>query len=426
MERRARVLGVLPLLLFVTVLVGCAHLELAPRQRVLFVHKELPAASRAVDAARQAGKDRQCPEAFQEAERLKDQAWSTYWACNTAEAIRLANEAVAKTNALCPVRATPSPAPPPAATVTLSATPAVIVQGQCTSLTWSSTNATAASIDPGVGPVDPNGSRQVCPPSTTQYAIAATGPGGRGTAAATVTVNPPPPPAAAPPPPPAAPAPPPPPAAAAPPAPPPPPAATVTLSATPAVIVQGQCSSLTWSSTNATAASIDPGVGPVGPSGSRQVCPASTTRYAIAATGPGGQGTAAATVTVNPPPPPAAAPAPRVVDRLTIQLHFDFDKATIRPADQAELDKAVAFVKKYPAAKISVVGHTDSIGTEAYNQGLSERRAAAVKDYLVKQGAADAQRITTAGNGETRPVASNATPEGRAQNRRAEVQILSE
>jgi outer membrane protein OmpA-like peptidoglycan-associated protein len=158
----------------------------------------------------------------------------------------------------------------------------------------------------------------------------------------------------------------------------------------------------------------------------RQVCPASTTQYTIAATGPGGRGTAAATVAVTPPPTPAAAPAPRVVDRLTIQLHFDFDKATIGPAGQAELEKAVAFVKRYPGAKVSVAGHTDSTGTDEYNMGLSQRRATAVKDYLVKQGAADAQRITTVGYGETRPIASNATPEGRTQNRRAEILILSE
>ena len=393
MERGVRLARVLPGLVLLTFLVGCAHREFAPGQRVMFVHEELPAATRAVESARAVGKDRQCPGAFQEAEGLKDQAWTTYWACNTAEAIRLANEAVAKANALCPP---PVAAPPPrAATVTLSANPATIVQGQCATLTWSSTNATGVSLDPGVGSVDPSGSRQVCPASTTQYTIAATGPGGRGTAAATVTVNP-------------------------------PPAATVTLSANPATIVQGQCATLTWSSTNATGVSLDPGVGSVDPSGSRQVCPASTTQFTIAATGPGGRGTAAATVTVNPPPTAAAAPAPRVVDRLTIQLHFDFDKATIGPAGQAEMEKAVAFVKRYPGAKVSVAGHTDSTGTDEYNMGLSRRRATAVKDYLVKQGAADAQRITTLGYGETRPIASNATPEGRAQNRRAEILILSE
>ena len=67
---------------------------------------------------------------------------------------------------------------------------------------------------------------------------------------------------------------------------------------------------------------------------------------------------------MTPPPTPAAAPAPRVVDRLTIQLHFDFDKATsFGPAGQAQLEQAVAFVKRYPGAKVSVEGHTDSIGT---------------------------------------------------------------
>jgi outer membrane protein OmpA-like peptidoglycan-associated protein len=75
---------------------------------------------------------------------------------------------------------------------------------------------------------------------------------------------------------------------------------------------------------------------------------------------------------------------------------------------------------------MSIEGHTDSIGTEAYNQGLSERRAAAVKNYLVKQGVPDGSRMTTVGYGESRPIADNKTPEGRFQNRRVEILILGE
>jgi OOP family OmpA-OmpF porin len=156
--------------------------------------------------------------------------------------------------------------------------------------------------------------------------------------------------------------------------------------------------------------------------GSRQVCPGSNTQYTITAAGPGGSRTASTTVSVTPPPPPP----PKVIDRLTIHVNFDFDKAVIRPADQAELQKAVDFVKKYPGYKISLEGHTDSIGTEKYNQGLSERRAAAVKDYLLKEGVADGQRIQTAGYGESRPIADNKTDKGRFENRRVEVLILSE
>jgi hypothetical protein len=84
-------------------LVGCAGrgYELDPG-RTLLVHSELPTAKRAVEAARQAGKDRQCPDAFREAEQAKDEAYQLYWACNTAGAIAKANEATAKAGALCP------------------------------------------------------------------------------------------------------------------------------------------------------------------------------------------------------------------------------------------------------------------------------------------------------------------------------------
>jgi OOP family OmpA-OmpF porin len=77
-------------------------------------------------------------------------------------------------------------------------------------------------------------------------------------------------------------------------------------------------------------------------------------------------------------------------------------------------------MKDNPGLKVSVEGHTDSVGSDAYNERLSERRAHAVKDYLVHQGI-DASRISTVGYGEAKPVASNKTESGRAQNRRAEI-----
>jgi len=130
-----------------------------------------------------------------------------------------------------------------------------------------------------------------------------------------------------------------------------------------------------------------------------------------------------------PPPPPKPAPpppAPKVIDRLTLQVLFDFDKATITEAGQKELEKAVTFVKKYPDAKVEVDGHTDSIGTHEYNQKLSERRAAAVREYLIKQAGVDSSKITAVGYGETKPVADNKTAAGRAKNRRVEILILSD
>ena len=129
-----------------------------------------------------------------------------------------------------------------------------------------------------------------------------------------------------------------------------------------------------------------------------------------------------------PPPPPAA----RVIDRLTIHVNFDFDKSDLTKADVAELKKAIDFVRKYPAAKVELEGHTDSKGTEQYNQKLSEKRVEAVKQYLIKEGAADKARISAKGYGESKPIAPNTTkdgkdnPEGRAENRRVEILIISE
>jgi iron complex outermembrane recepter protein len=105
-------------------------------------------------------------------------------------------------------------------------------------------------------------------------------------------------------------------------------------------------------------------------------------------------------------------------------VHFDFDKATLRPDAIAILDKAVGLLKTQASVVVEVAGHTDSVGSEEYNQGLSERRAVAVKDYLESQGIT-ATRLSARGYGEVQPVASNDTDEGRAQNRRVELIVLS-
>jgi len=131
-------------------------------------------------------------------------------------------------------------------------------------------------------------------------------------------------------------------------------------------------------------------------------------------------------------PSPPPLPAARVIDRLTIHVNFDFDKSDVREADVAELKKAIDFVRKYPGTEVKLEGHTDSKGTEEYNQKLSERRAEAVRQYLIKEGAVDEAMISATGYGELRPIAPNTTqdgkdnPEGRAENRRVEILIISE
>jgi outer membrane protein OmpA-like peptidoglycan-associated protein len=116
----------------------------------------------------------------------------------------------------------------------------------------------------------------------------------------------------------------------------------------------------------------------------------------------------------------------KVIDRMTLRVNFDLNKSDIRKSEIAELQKAVKFIKKYPGAKVRLEGHTCNIATDEYNQTLSERRAEAVKKYLVQEGAAEESKISTIGYGETRPVAPNDTEQGRDQNRRVEVLILSE
>ncbi len=119
-------------------------------------------------------------------------------------------------------------------------------------------------------------------------------------------------------------------------------------------------------------------------------------------------------------------PAPTMITEtmvLEADTNFDFDKAVLKPAGQETLSLLAEDVRRADDVdSISVVGHTDSIGTEAYNQGLSERRAAAVRDFLVEQGV-DPSLIRTRGMGESQPVASNANRDGRAENRRVEITV---
>lgn len=117
---------------------------------------------------------------------------------------------------------------------------------------------------------------------------------------------------------------------------------------------------------------------------------------------------------------------PKGIEKMTLTVNFDSNKSNIRKADIAKLQKVIEFLKKYPHSKVKLEGHTDSIGTEKYDQKLSERRAECVKRYLIKKGAVNGKMISTIGYGKTMPIASNATEEGRAQNRRVEIIILAE
>jgi OOP family OmpA-OmpF porin len=107
--------------------------------------------------------------------------------------------------------------------------------------------------------------------------------------------------------------------------------------------------------------------------------------------------------------------------KFTLYVEFDFDKSEIRPQYHSKLKEAAEFIKKYPGTKFLLAGHTDSKGTDQYNKALSERRAAAVKKYLVEKFGIGAQLLYPRGYGESQPIADNATEEGRQKNRRTEV-----
>jgi len=295
---------------------GCEGREYAHKDPYpyMYYHKELPEADRAVEAARQAGKERECPAEFKATEDLKNRAYVVYAQCRTEEAIAMAREATAKAKALC--------TPPP--TCELTASPKEIEKCDSTTLKLTTSGKVQSAVLDGT-------------------AIASTG--------GTITVS-----------------------------------------------------------------------------------PASTTSYSAKVSGIGGSGTCSVTVTVTQPPPcqPPPPPAAKVIDRLTIHVNFDFDKSDIRKVDMAELKKASDFVRKYRGAKVKLEGHTDSKGTEEYNQKLSERRAEAVRQYLIREDACEKAMISATGYGELRPIAPNETkdgkdnPEGRAENRRVEILILSE
>jgi RHS repeat-associated protein len=154
-------------------------------------------------------------------------------------------------------------------TVTLGASPQTIIVGASSALTWSSTNATKATIEPGIGSVSPSGSLTTSPLQTTTYVITVTGPGGSASASVTVTVHQPP---------------------------------TVTISASPQTVILGAGSTLSWNSTHADTAAIDPDIGTVPTNGSLQVYPSETTHYVITITGPGGTAQSSAIITVLHPP----------------------------------------------------------------------------------------------------------------------------
>jgi len=223
-----------------------------------------------------------------------------------------------------------------------------------------------------------------------------------------------------------------------PPPPPPPPAPapapappakqpTATLTAEPSSVERGQSATLRWSSTDATAASIDQGIGTVGTSGTRSVSPTQTTTYTLTVKGAGGTGSATATVTVRAaPPPPPPPPPPKVFSeelaRRVQDAYFDYDMSDIRDDARATLtsnaDALKAMFREFPNSRVVIEGHCDERGSAEYNLGLGDRRANAAKEFLVQLGVA-ADRLSVISYGKERPQCTESNEGCWQRNRRA-------
>ena len=208
-------------------------------------------------------------------------------------------------------------------------------------------------------------------------------------------------------------------AKATPPSPPPPATPTATLAANPAVIEQGQTTTLTWQTANATDIAID-GIGAVSGSGSKTVTPSSSMTYTLTAKGPGGTQDASARVTVNAKMAQASMSGPSDEDlfaRNVKDVLFDYNKADIRMDQATTAHNDAAFLAQHPSIKVVVEGHCDDRGSEEYNLALGTSRAESVKRALQQEGVSP-DRIKTVSYGKEHPFCTDHTEECWQQNRR--------
>ena len=204
-----------------------------------------------------------------------------------------------------------------------------------------------------------------------------------------------------------------------PPPPPPPPQPTASLTANPNSIQKGESTTLTWQTTNATDVTLQ-GIGAVEANGSKQVTPSESTTYRLTAKGAGGTQEATARVTVTQPLPLPAAAAPsdeELFNQNVRDAFFDYDKSDIRPDAQQALLADAAFLQQHPNIRFTIEGHCDERGSTEYNLGLGDRRATAVRGFLVQQGVS-AERIRTISYGKEKPFCTGHDEACWQQNRR--------
>jgi peptidoglycan-associated lipoprotein len=192
----------------------------------------------------------------------------------------------------------------------------------------------------------------------------------------------------------------------------------VSLQASPTAVEKGDAATLSWTSTDATQLTIAPDIGTVPAEGQKSVTPSASTTYTITASGPGGSATASARITVATAAPPTAEPTQdEIFTREVRDAYFDFNKADIRADARTALAQTAQYLRSYPNERVTVEGHCDERGSTEYNLALGDRRASAVKQYLVSLGIS-ADRINTVSFGKEKPFCMQSTEDCYQQNRR--------
>lgn len=194
---------------------------------------------------------------------------------------------------------------------------------------------------------------------------------------------------------------------------------TASLTADRASINRGESVKLSWNTTGAAKVSITPEVGAVSPHGSTTVTPSASITYTLTATGEGGSADSSLSISVSA-PVSAETRKPSLEELFLKDIHdayFDYDSAAIRPDAREALQKSADFLKDYPSSQVTVEGHSDERGSTEYNLALGDRRANAVKQYLVSLGVPTSQVVTTSW-GKERPFCTQANETCWQQNRR--------
>jgi peptidoglycan-associated lipoprotein len=200
---------------------------------------------------------------------------------------------------------------------------------------------------------------------------------------------------------------------------------TVTLQASSTFIQKGDSTTLSWSSTNATTLALAPGVGSVSPEGSQKVSPTDSTTYTITATGPGGTADQSVRITVGAAnvEQPATAAALVPFGSAVTDAFFDYNKSDLRPDARDALSKDAVYLRQHPEIRFVIQGYCDERGTTEYNLGLGQRRADAVKEFLVSLGVG-ADRIQTVSFGKEKQFCTEHNETCWQQNRRGHFERL--